>query len=101
MSPRLSPKTVELIDSLFQPVRREEVVELLMHQCGNNLPFWQKSDEFELERVRFAALKLSGGDLEKLRKAIKLAQTDWRDLLMAAGFGHDVNAHKGWSPTRN
>jgi hypothetical protein len=47
-----------------------------------------------MERVRFAVLKLSGGDLEKLRKAIKLAQTDWRDLLMAAGFGHDVNVYK-------
>jgi hypothetical protein len=101
MSPRLSPKTVEHIDSLFQPVCREEVVELLMHRCGTNLPFLQKSDEFELERVRFAALKLSGGNLEKLRQAIKLAQTDWRDLLLAAGFGHDVNAHKAWSPTRN
>lgn len=63
-------------------------------------PFCEKSDEFQLERVRFAVLKLSGGDLEKLRKAVKLAQTDWRDVLMAAGFGHDVNAHKSWSPYR-
>jgi hypothetical protein len=98
---QLSPKTVELVDSLFKRVSREAVVELLMHQCGNNLPFLQKSDEFHLERVRFAALKLSGGDLEKLQKAIKLAQKDWRDLLIAAGFGHDVNAHKDWSPTRD
>jgi hypothetical protein len=101
MSPRLSPKTVEHIDSLFQPGCREEVVELLIHECGTNLPFLQKSDEFELERVRFSALKLSGGDLEKLREAIELAKTDWRDLLMSAGFGHDVNAHKAWSPIRN
>jgi hypothetical protein len=101
MSPRLSPKTVEHIDSLFQPGCREEVAELLMHQCGTNLPFLQKIDEFELERVRFAALKLSAGDLEKLREAIKLAQADWRDLLMAAGFEHDVNAHKAWSPIRD
>jgi hypothetical protein len=101
MSPRLSPKRLEHIDSLFQLGSREEVVELLMHQCGNNLPFCEKSDEFQLERVRFAALKLSRGNLEKLREAIKLAQTDWRDLLMAVGFGHDVNAHKSWSPTRN
>ncbi len=71
MSPRLSPKTLEHIDSLFQPGSREEVVELLMHQCGNNLPFCEKSDEFQLERVRFAALKLSRGNLEKLREAIK------------------------------
>jgi hypothetical protein len=98
MPPRLSPKTVEHIDSLFQPGSREAAIELLIHQCGNNLPFCEKSDEFQLERVRFAVLKLSEGDLEKLRKAISLAQTDWRDVLMAAGFGHNVNAYKSWNP---
>src|SRR5580704_7032158 len=65
---------------------------LLSHQCGENLPFCEKSDEFQLERVRFAALKVSKGDLRELQKAVKLAHTDWRDLLMAAGFGHDVSA---------
>lgn len=59
--------------------------------------FCEESDEVQLERVRFAALKLSKGDLRELKKAVKLAQTDWRDLLMAAGFGNDVNAHKKWS----
>ena len=76
----------------------DEVVELLLHQCGNNLPFCENSDEFQLERVRFAALKLSQGDIGRLREAVRLAQTDWRDLLMAAGFGEDPNAHKRWSP---
>ena len=32
----------------------------------------------------FAALKLSEGNLDRLREAIGLAKTDWRDLLMAA-----------------
>lgn len=98
MATRLSPKTVDHIDALFTPQFREEVAELLSHQCGNNLPFCEKSDEFQLERVRFAALKLRRGDLRELQKAVELAQTDWRDLLMAAGFGHDVNAHRRWSP---
>ncbi len=39
------------------------------------------------------------GQLDKLEEAIKLAQIDWRDLLMAAGFGHDVEAHLKWLPT--
>jgi hypothetical protein len=99
MPPRLSPKTEEHVATLFPPEFRNEVVNLLLHQCGNNLPFWEKRDEFQLERIRFAALKLSRGDIEKLREAIKLAQTDWRDLLVAAGFAHDVNAHKRWSPS--
>lgn len=97
MSGRLSPKTVEHINALFAPECREGVADLLSLQCGNNLPFCEESDEVQLERVRFAALKLSKGDLRELKKAVKLAQTDWRDLLMAAGFGNDVNAHKKWS----
>jgi len=32
-----------------------------------------------------------------LEAAIELANTDWRDLLMAAGFGEDLNAHQKWS----
>jgi hypothetical protein len=48
--------------------------------------------------VRFAALKLSAGGMDRLRKAIELAKTDWRDLLVAAEFANDVNAHKRWSP---
>ena len=99
MPPRLSPKTEEHIAALFPLKFKDEVADLLVYQCGNNIPFCEKSDEFQLERVRFAALKLSHGDMGKLQEAIRLAQTDWRDLLMAAGFGEDVNAHKRWSPT--
>ncbi len=55
---------------------------------------------YEFERFRFAALRLSNGDLRKLEQAVELAKRDWRDLLMAAGFGEDVTAHERWRPTR-
>jgi len=29
--------------------------------------------------------------------AIRLAETDWRDALMAAGFGEDLQAHIAWA----
>jgi len=51
-----------------------------------------------MERIRFAVLKLSEGNIEKLVQGIELAQTDWRDLLMMAGFGEDVEAHDKWKP---
>jgi hypothetical protein len=97
MSQRLSPDTEARVEALFPPESRAEVADLLIHQCGNNLPLLEKLDEFELERFQFAALKLSGGSVDKLRKAIQLAKSDWRDLLVSAGFG-DVNAHKTWFP---
>jgi hypothetical protein len=32
--------------------------------------------------------------MEKLVGAVKLAKSDWRDLLVAAGFADSVEAHK-------
>jgi hypothetical protein len=98
MSPRLSQETERRIGLLFSPGARAEVSELLLRECGNNLPFCEKGDEFQLERIRFSALKLSAGNIDKLRDAIKLANVDWRDLLVAAGFADDTTAHKKWIP---
>ena len=43
---------------------------------------------------------VSEGSLEKFDRALELAKRDWRDLLMAAGFGHDVAIHRAWAPRR-
>ena len=51
-----------------------------------------------LERLRFAAIRVSGGELARLREAIEIAQIDWRDLLMAAEFGTDTRTHERWEP---
>lgn len=86
------------IELLFQLSDRDRVVELLERECSTNLPFLENCEAHELERIQFAALKLSDGDLGKLIEAIRLAQTDWRDLLFAAGFeGSDT--HAKWVPT--
>src|SRR5438045_3553306 len=92
----LSPETRRRLDMLFAPNDRSAAEATLVNECGNNLPFLEKLDMFQLERFRFAALKLSDGKLDLLRRAIKLAQRDWRDLLMAAGFGDDLAAHERW-----
>ena len=97
---RLSPETQRRADLLFRPEEREKAAALLLKHCGNNLPFLERLDEYELERFRFAALKLSKGDLGRLHEAIELAQVDWRDLLMATGFGRDETAHERWLPRR-
>src|SRR5262249_32467370 len=52
----------------------------------------------ERERIHFAAIRLSAGDIFRLHEAIKLGRADWRDLLMAADFGHDTRAHERWRP---
>ena len=70
---------------------------MLRNECADNLPFCEDIDETGLKRLRFAVLRLSEGDPAKLRSAVDLAQSDWRDLLMAAGFGSSLTAHEEWA----
>ena len=94
----LSERTISRINALFPVEQRKEVEDLLKIECGDNIPFCDNSDQYGMERIRFAVLKLSAGKMDKLVQAIELAQIDWRDLFMSAGFGMDVNAHNKWVP---
>ncbi len=95
--PELSPETLRRLETLFAPGDRESAKALLYGQCGNNLPYLAERSMDETERLRFAALKVSDGKLPLLESAVKLAQIDFRDLLMAADFG-EVDAHRKWQP---
>lgn len=97
MTPKLSPRTVQLVELLFSPKDIPEAVHWLEEECGLNLSLIGKKDEYSMERIRFAVIKLSGGSLLKLLEAIDVAQKDWRDLLMMAGFGFDADAHEIWA----
>ena len=98
MAPQLSSETARRLDLVFRPEHRSEAETLLVERCGNNLPLCKSYSAVQLERLRFAALKLSGGNLTALREAVDLANVDWRDLLMAADFGWDATAHLRWLP---
>ena len=97
MTPKLSPHTQELIERLFVEAVRAEAEHMLVERCGNNLPFCDQDDEFQMERIRFAVLRIGLGDLEETRKAMDLAKRDWRDVLVWSGFGNDLKAHKHWA----
>ena len=95
---KLSDATIRCVRCLFPESERAVVAGQLLEECGDNLP-GVGSDYSQLaERIRFAVLKLSGGDPGKLLAAIEGAGRDWRDTLMAAGFGHDQKAHLAWQP---
>lgn len=91
-----SPLVQGHIARLFPPDKREEVKTLLVEDCGSSLARSRGGSPEFFERVHCAALKLSEGRMEKLYDAIALAQTDWRDLLVAAGFAERTQAHKDW-----
>jgi hypothetical protein len=92
----MAPETRRKLERLFPPGQWQTAIALLESECGSNLPLIDKQGAEGIERVRCAALKLSGGSLEKLRTAVRVSQSDWRDVLVAAGFGHSVVAHLAW-----
>jgi hypothetical protein len=94
----VSSETRKRIRRLFPQEHWSQVEEHLRSECGDNLPFVE-SDHAELaQRIRFAVLKLSGGDLDRFKRELREAAIDWRDTLMAAGFGDDIKAHRSWKP---
>lgn len=76
----ISQKDVEdLARELFLDTQLEEVM-LMLDQYGQN------PGERERERMQLAILKLSTGSMEKLCHYLKMAQTDYRDVLMGAEY---------------
>ena len=85
--PRLSPGTRRRLEIVFAKEDQPAAEAILVNECTN--------PPLGSERIRYAALKVSGGKLEGLTKAVQLAKADWRDLLLSAGFG-EITAHKQW-----
>ena len=83
---------------MFSSDEQEAAIRLIEEDCGANLPFCESATPESAERIRFAALKLSRGDLGELRSIAEQASIDWRDVLVWAGFGDDVEAHRRWWP---
>lgn len=39
-------------------------------------------------RIQMAAIRFAGSSMERLRRAVKAAEIDWRDLLVASGLAN-------------
>lgn len=91
----MSPRTLQIISHLFHKNSHQQVIYLLENECGH-IQLRTTGSEAGLERIHFAVLKLSEGNIEKLKHEIKEATIDWRDVLMAADFGTVVDAHVKW-----
>lgn len=94
----LSPETRRKLKRVFREEDKVEAERLLVNECADNLPLAGSTDEFKSERIRFAVMRLSKGNIEELKNQIHAAQQDWRDVLLAAGFARYVDQHKRWKP---
>lgn len=90
----LTPRLERAVRALFNISDVKPATEILVGGCAAERLALDSEDL--VERIRAAALKCSGGSIARLEAAVKLAQTDWRDLLMAAGFGDALGAHTTW-----
>jgi hypothetical protein len=93
----LSERTLKLVQRIFKEEFQSRIVDILENECADNLPFLENETSENLERFRFAVLKLGKTNISKLEDAIELAKEDWRDLLVAAKFANSVEAHRFWA----
>lgn len=96
MSAELTTGTKERIHAVFTGTDREGA-ENIVAECLSVSTLGRMSDA-AIERIQFAAVKVSEGCLDRLADAIHLATVDWRDLLVSAGFANDPDAHLKWFP---
>jgi hypothetical protein len=91
----LKSNVVRIIEILFTSEERETVTKILSEECNGERLL--SSSEDSIERIQLAVLKLSNGEMDKLLAAVELAQLDWQDALVLAGFGNDAEAHTIWA----
>lgn len=94
----VSENTRHRIEAVFVKDDWDRVSDYLLKHCGDNLPLVESTYLELAKRIRFAVLKLSGGNFERLVEQTRDAEMDWRDVLVAAGFGEDTTAHLAWTP---
>jgi hypothetical protein len=94
----LSPATWERLKLIFRPEDKEKAASILMNECGTNLPHLENSTPEGLERIRFAVVKMSDGNIRDLQYMVYVAKRDWRDVLGKAGFADSFTTHLEWVP---
>jgi hypothetical protein len=82
----LPHKTKQLFDHFLSHDVREEVSHILETECADNLPLIHSPDPKRLEMIRFAIIRTSQGDINRLIDFVSLANRDWRDILAAASL---------------
>ena len=92
----LSNRTERIIEHLYSLDARATVREGLESECSTETLGCTGWTPDEMERIWFAVLKLGVKSRSAFDNAILLAKTDCRDLLMAAGFDEDLEAHNKW-----
>jgi len=82
----LSERTEQLVQKMFPPEDQYEVRQLLINQCGSNFIEFEDQVPRQIEHFRFAILKTSKGNIKKFRRAVEMANNDFRDPYISSDF---------------
>ena len=90
--------TRELISRGCPTEHRADISNLLENSCSHNLPGVSSSQGWGelVDRIQLAAIRGSEWNIENIKRSVALANRDWRDLLVSAGFANDPSAHIHW-----
>ena len=93
----LSHKTEKLIAHYF-PSERKWAKDQLQSYCDYMAEYISdKTSLASYERFCYAILKLGKTSKPKFLRVIDLGKCDYRDLLVAAGFGNSTTIHHDWA----
>lgn len=92
----LSRRCEKVAARLFDEPRCTHVKNRLLAEASENIPFHENSDSAGMDRIRFAIMKLISKPNTDEDLIFELAKRDWRDLLVAAGFGYSADEHNKW-----
>lgn len=92
----LSSRCERVATHLFDASRCTHIRNRLISEASDNIPFHENSDSAEMDRIRFAIMKLVSMPNADEDVVFALAKQDWRDLFVAAGFGYSADEHNQW-----
>ena len=93
----VSEKSRVIAEKYF-PNESATVITQLQNYCEYLSEFFSEESQPETyERFCLAILKISKTSNKKLNNAIELGKTDYRDLLVSAGFGNSITIHNDWA----
>ncbi len=88
-----SVKTIDVVNKIEDGELKEKILQLI----NADIDYIKDFHADQHQRLHFAIIKLSIDKKYGFEYAKDLIYYDFRDLLMNAGFGHDVYKHLYWA----
>lgn len=76
----LSRRTNQIASILFSEATRNRILEKLLQEASENIPFCEEYTSEQMDRIRFSIMKLVAQNPASEDYVFKLARVDWSSL---------------------